>query len=237
MLFDIISLFPNYFSSPLKESLIAKAIDSKTITANIVNLRKYSNLPHQQVDDTPYGGGAGMVLKPDVLATAVKACKEPGSKVILTDPSGKVFNQELAESLAKEKHLIIVCGRYEGVDQRFKDKYVDLEISIGDYVLNGGEAAALVIFETISRLIPGVVGSQESLKKESFAEQTLPSGEKLRLLEYPHYTRPEVFEAERVPEVLLSGNHQLIEEWRKEKSLEKTGRLRPDLLKEATGKD
>jgi len=159
-----------------------------------------------------------MILKPDVLSLAVKDLKTLESKVILTDPSGQNFNQELAQKLAKEKHLIIVCGRYEGVDQRFKDRYVDLEISIGDYILNGGEAASLVILETISRLVPGVIGSSASIAEESFSLQPLVGGKKAKLLEYPQYTRPEVFEGEKVPEILLSGDHGKIKTWRQQKT-------------------
>nr|QBM01827.1 tRNA (guanine-N(1)-)-methyltransferase [uncultured archaeon] len=232
MKFDIVTLFPNFFNSPLQESLLSKAIKSGLLEVEVINLRNYSPYPHRQVDDTPYGGGAGMILKPDVLSLAVKDLKTLESKVILTDPSGQNFNQELAQKLAKEKHLIIVCGRYEGVDQRFKDRYVDLEISIGDYILNGGEAASLVILETISRLVPGVIGSSASIAEESFSLQPLVGGKKAKLLEYPQYTRPEVFEGEKVPEILLSGDHGKIKTWRQQRSLEKTKRLRPDLLKD-----
>jgi tRNA (guanine37-N1)-methyltransferase len=224
MRFDIVTLFPKFFDSPLQESLVAKGINSKKIEVNIVNLREYSDLPHSQVDDKPYGGGAGMVLRADILANCVKALRRPKSKVILMDPTGQRLDQNFAYELAKESHLIIVCGRYEGVDQRFKEKYVDLAISIGDYVLNGGEVASLVILESVARLTPNLVGNKVSLENESFA----PNLE--GLLDFPSYTRPEDFEGEKVPDILLSGNHQKIENWRKEKSLEITKRLRPDLL-------
>ena len=222
---DIVSLFPNFFTTPLQESLISKAIQRKILQVEVHNLRSFSHLSHQSVDDTPYGGGAGMVLRVDVLSEAVKKLKTKDSLVILLDPSGKKFDQKLASNLSTKNHLILVCGRYEGVDQRFKDKYVDLEVSLGDYVLNGGEAAALVLLESVGRLVPGVIGSEESLHSESF------SIENQGILEYPQYTRPEIFENLSVPKILTSGNHQKISVWRKEQALKKTKKLRPDLLK------
>ena len=229
MNFDILTLFPDFFISPLKESLVAKAIETGKISVETHNLRDFSDLPHKQVDDTPYGGGAGMVLQPDVLAKAVKKIRKPNSLVVLTDPAGVRFDQALANKLSQQENLLLIAGRYEGVDQRFKDKYVDLEISIGDYVLNGGEVACLVILETISRLIPGVIGTQESLDFESFSSQEI-EGKTQTLLEYPQYTRPVEFEGEKVPKELLSGNHAEIKKWRLGKALEKTKKLRPDLL-------
>lgn len=230
MKFDIVSLFPTFFNSPLKESLISKAIEAKKFEVGLHDLRSFSKHPHRQVDDTPFGGGAGMVLKPDVLSEAVKALVKPESLVILTDPAGQKFDQNLAVELSKKKHLVLIAGRYEGVDQRFKDRYVDLELSIGDYILNGGEVACLVILETIGRLLPGVIGTPESLEVESFSEVETPAG-KQALLEYPQYTRPAIFEGEAVPETLLSGNHGEIKNWRLRRALEKTQKLRPDLLK------
>jgi len=231
MKIDIVTLFPNYFTSPLKESLIAKALEKGIFKVNLINLRDYSNLPHKQVDDRPYGGGPGMVLRADVLANCVKKLKQKETKVILLDPVGEVFNQKKAVFLSKKKHLIIICGRYEGVDQRFKDKYVDNSISIGDFVINGGEAVSLVLLEAIVRLLPGTLGNQASLEFESFS-----SHEKGALLDFPHYTRPEIFEGKKVPKVLISGDHQKILAWRKEKSFAITQKLRPDLLKQ-TRKD
>lgn len=231
MKFDIVTLFPNFFESPLSESLISKAIKNQKFELKVHNLRDFSDHKNNQVDDTPYGGGPGMVLMADVLAKAVTKLKTSNSLVILTDPSGKKFTQTMAKELSKKQHLILICGRYEGVDQRFKDKYVDLEISIGDYVLNGGEAASLVIFETIARLLPGVIGQENSLIEESFSSQNLPNLGEVALLEYPQYTKPADFEGEVVPEILLSGDHQRIAQWRSEKALEKTKKLRPDLLK------
>lgn len=230
MKFDLISLFPNFFSSPLQEGLISKAIKNKLIEVNTTNLRDFAEGKSKQTDDSPYGGGAGMVLKPDVLARATKSLTKKKSIVILTDPAGIKFDQSLAAKLSKNEHLIIISGRYEGVDQRFKDKYVDLEISIGDYILNGGEAASLVILETVSRLIPGVIGKEESLLQESFSNLKTENTND-QLLEYPQYTRPDDFEGEKVPEILLSGDHEKIRNWRLEEAYKKTKKLRPDLLK------
>lgn len=226
MKFDIVTLFPKYFDSPLQESLIAKAIKKKIFSVNIVNLRDFSNLAHRQVDDKPYGGGAGMVLRADVLASCVKSLRKKSSKVILLDPTGVTFTQKSAVELTKEEHIILICGRYEGVDQRFKDKYVDYQLSIGDYILNGGEAAGLVVLEAIVRLLPGTVSNASSLENESFSAKD----GSLRL-DFPHFTRPEEFEGESVPQVLLSGDHKKIATWRHDKSLEVTKKLRPDLLK------
>lgn len=225
MRLDIVTLFPAFFQSPLNESLIKTAQQKKILEINIINLRDFSSLPHKQVDDSPYGGGAGMILKPDILASCVKKIKEKNSLIILPDPTGKIFSQSKAKDLSKKDHLIFICGRYEGVDQRFKDKYVDLEISLGDYVTNGGETATLVILETIARLIPGVLGNEESLVNESFSLEG-----RSKLLEYPQYTRPENFEGRVVPKILLSGNHESIAKWREKQSYLKTKKLRPDLL-------
>ena len=226
MKFDIVSLFPKYFDSPLQESLIAKAIKQKIFEVAIVNLRDFSNLTRHQVDDKPYGGGAGMVLRADVLAACVNSLRSKVSKVILLDPTGVKFTQRIASELSREAHIILICGRYEGVDQRFKDKYVDLQLSIGDYVLNGGEAAGLVVLEAIARLLPGTIGNAASLENESFSAKD----GSLRL-DYPHYTRPEKFEGKSVPQVLISGDHKKIASWKQGKALEVTQKLRPDLLK------
>lgn len=184
------------------------------------------------MDDKPYGGGVGMVLKADVLTRSVKSvkCKVKSCKIILTSASGKTFTQKKAQALSISKHLIIVCGHYEGVDQRFIDKYVDEEISIGDYVLTGGEVPAMVIVDATTRLIPGVLKKPEAIQNESFSGiRHLNSN--IRLLEHPQYTRPESFEGLKVPKVLLSGNHKEIEKWKTQKSLRKTQKIRPDLLK------
>ena len=219
---QFVTLFPEMFSI-LDESIIGRAKKNKKIDINIVNIRDFSEDKHNKVDDTPYGGGAGMVMMPDVVYRAYNSLEnKENAKVIYMSPQGKKLNQEKVKELSKENHLIILCGHYEGIDQRVLDKIVDEEISIGDYVLTGGELPAMVLIDSVSRYVEGVL-NKESIKEESFSEN---------LLEYPQYTRPEVFEGEKVPEVLLSGNHKEIDKWRKEKSLEITKKKRPDLLKE-----
>ena len=219
MQFDVLTLFPEMFE-PIKQSILGKAIENEKIKLKLVNIRNFSKDKHKKVDDTPYGGGAGMVMKPDVVYDAYKSVYEENAKVIYLSPQGKTLNQKKVEELSKEKHLILLCGHYEGIDQRVIDKIVDEEISIGDYVLTGGEIPAMVLIDTVSRYIDGVL-NQESIKEESFSEG---------LLEYPQYTRPEVFEGEKVPEILLSGHHENIEKWRKEQALKITKQKRPDLL-------
>lgn len=220
MKISIITLFPEVFEPILNSSILKRAKEKGKVSFELINLRDLGEGKHQVVDDRPYGGGAGMILRVDILA---KALKEAGrGKVILTSASGKPYKQTTAHELSKLDHVIIVCGHYEGVDQRFIDKYVDEEISIGDYVLTGGEIPAMVIIDSVVRLISGVLEKEEAVIEESFSEG---------LLEYPHYTRPEVFEGEKVPEVLLSGHHAEISKWRKAKSLEKTKRVRPSLIK------
>lgn len=219
MKFDVLTLFPEMFES-LKTSIIGKAVEKKLIEINLVNIRDFSKNKHKKVDDTPYGGGAGMVMKPDVVYEAYQSIESEEAKVIYMSPQGKTLNQKKVEELSKEKHLIILCGHYEGIDQRVLDKIVDEEISIGDYVLTGGEIPAMALIDSVSRQIEGVL-NQASIEEESFSGG---------LLEYPQYTRPEIFEGEMVPEILLSGNHQKIERWRKEKSIEMTKKKRPDLL-------
>ena len=220
MQFDVLTLFPEMFE-PIKQSILGKAIENEKIKLKLVNIRDFSKDKHKKVDDTPYGGGAGMVMKPDVVYDAYKSVYEENAKVIYLSPQGKTLNQKKVEELSKEKHLILLCGHYEGIDQRVIDKIVDEEISIGDYVLTGGEIPAMVLIDTVSRYIDGVL-NQESIKEESFSEG---------LLEYPQYTRPEVFEGEKVPEILLSGHHENIEKWRQEQALKITKQKRPDLLK------
>ena len=220
MRFDVLTLFPEMFSI-LDESIIGRAKKNKQIDINLVNIRDFSENKHNKVDDTPYGGGAGMVMMPDVVYRAYNSLEnKENAKVIYMSPQGKKLNQEKVKELSKENHLIILCGHYEGIDQRVLDKIVDEEISIGDYVLTGGELPAMVLIDSVSRYVEGVL-NKESIKEESFSEN---------LLEYPQYTRPEVFEGEKVPEVLISGNHKEIDKWRKEKSLEITKKKRPDLL-------
>lgn len=219
MKFNILTLFPEMFET-VKKSVIGKSIEKKIIEINLINIRDFSKNKHKKVDDTPYGGGAGMVMRPDVVYDAYKSIGNQTAKVIYMSPQGKKLNQQKVEELSKEKNLIILCGHYEGIDQRVIDEIVDEEISIGDYVLTGGEIPAMVLIDSVSRYIEGVI-SQESTSEESFSNG---------LLEYPQYTRPEIFNEKKVPEVLISGHHENIEKWRKEKSLEITKIKRPDLL-------
>ena len=220
MKFDVLTLFPEMFE-PLNSSIIGRAKEKNLIEINLINIRDFSRDKHKKVDDTPYGGGAGMVMMPDVVYDAYKSVEDKNAKVIYMSPQGKKLTQKKVEELANEEHLIILCGHYEGIDQRVIDKIVDEEISIGDYVLTGGELPAMVLIDSVSRYNSGVI-AEESREEESFANG---------LLEYPQYTRPEVFEGVKVPEVLLSGHHANIEKWRKEKALEITKLKRPDLLK------
>ncbi len=220
MKFDVLTLFPEMFEV-LNQSIIGKAIEKELIDINLINIRDFSKDKHKKVDDTPYGGGAGMVMKPDVIYDAYQSIKDKNAKVIYMSPQGKPLNQKKVEELSKENHFIILCGHYEGIDQRVLDKIVDEEISIGDYVLTGGEIPAIVLIDSVSRYVEGV------LKKDSIKEESFSNG----LLEYPQFTRPEVFEGMKVPEILLSGHHENIEKWRKEKSLEMTKKKRPDILR------
>ena len=220
MKFSVLTLFPEMFT-PLKESIIGKAVEDKKIELNLINIRDFSKDKHKKVDDTPYGGGAGMVMKADVVYDAYQSVREEGAKVIFLSPQGKTLNQDKVKKLAKEKHLILLCGHYEGIDQRVIDEIVDEEISIGDYVLTGGELPAMVLIDSVSRYVDGVL-SDESIKEESFTNN---------LLEYPQYTRPEIFHGIKVPEVLLSGHHENIKKWREEQSLKNTLQKRPNLLK------
>lgn len=220
MKFNILTLFPEMFE-PIKQSIIGKAVEKNIVEINLINIRDFSKDKHKKVDDTPYGGGAGMVMRADVVYDAYKSIKDSKTKVIYLSPKGKTLNQKMVEKLSKEESLTLLCGHYEGIDQRVIDKIVDEEISIGDYVLTGGEIPAMVLIDSVSRYIPGVL-SHESIKEESFSNG---------LLEYPQYTRPEIFEGEKVPEILISGHHEKIEEWRKKESLQITKIKRPDLLK------
>lgn len=219
---DIITLFPEIFA-PLNESIIGRARKQGLVEINVVNLRDYTHDRRGTVDDVPYGGGPGMLMKPEPLFEAVEALRGPGSLVVLTGPRGKRFTQSAARELTEVPHIIMICGHYEGVDERVREGLTDLEISIGDYVLTNGNLAAMVIVDAVVRLLPGVLGCGESSADESFSGN---------LLEYPQYTRPAEFRGMAVPEVLLSGNHAEIAAWRKRQSRELTRRLRPDLLSE-----
>ena len=219
MKFDVLTLFPEMFET-LTKSITGKAIEKELININLINIRDFSKDKHKKVDDTPYGGGAGMVMKPDVVYDAYLSVKSENAKVIYLSPQGKTLNQNKVEELAKEKHLILLCGHYEGIDQRVLDEIVDEEISIGDYVLTGGELPAMVLIDSVWRYVDGVL-SDESTDEESFSNG---------LLEYPQYTRPEIFDNVKVPDVLISGHHENIRKWRRERSLENTFKKRPEML-------
>jgi tRNA (guanine37-N1)-methyltransferase len=226
MFIEILSLFPEYFRSPLAESLLGKAIATGRLDVTVTDLRSFAEGRHRPVDDAPYGGGAGMVLMAPVVAAAVESRREPEHRprawTVLLTPDGERLDQALVESLASRKRLLLVCGRYEGVDERARLlQLFDQEISLGDFVLPGGESAALALTEAVSRLIPGVVGSSESLEDESFARERL---------DYPHYTRPREYRGLSVPETLLSGDHERIRRWRRARALQRTRERRPDLL-------
>jgi len=220
---SILTIFPEMVEPYISFGMLRKAVDDGYIHVAAINIRDYASGKHRVTDDKPYGGGCGMVMKPEPLAASIKAAKErsPGARVIHMTPQGRRFDQSLARELAFQSGLIFVCGRYEGVDERIVENYIDEEISIGDYVLTGGEMAALVVTDAVIRLIPGVLGGQESAEKDSFSSN---------LLEHAHYTRPCCFEGECVPDVLISGNHARIESWRLETSLIRTFLKRPDLI-------
>lgn len=246
MKISIITLFPEVFEPILNFSILKRAQEKKKVEFQLINLRDFGEGKHKVVDDKPYGGGAGMILKPDVLAKAreyivygmsyrgktkkrIQNTKYKIPYTVLMSASGKTWNQTKAKKFSKLKNLILVCGHYEGVDQRFIDKYVDEEISIGDYVLTGGEIPAMVIVDSITRLLPGVLEKEEAIHEESFSIYNIQNTP-YQLLEYPHYTRPEEFEGKEVPKVLLSGNHAEISKWREEQAIKRTKERRPDLL-------
>lgn len=220
MKIDILTLFPQMFA-PVKESIIKRAVDKKLLEINIVDIREFSKDKHKKCDDYPFGGGAGMLMQVEPLYYAIKSVQSGNSKLIFPSPQGKVFNQNMAKELSEEEHLVFICGHYEGVDERIFELFNIEEISLGDFVLTGGELPSMVMVDAISRLVDGVI-SRESLESESFSNN---------LLEYPQYTRPSSFMGLDVPEVLLSGNHQEIEKWRNEQSLKRTKERRKDLLK------
>jgi tRNA (guanine37-N1)-methyltransferase len=218
--FTILTLFPELIEGYFKSSIMAKAVDKAIIEYEIINIRDFALNKHKNCDDYPYGGGAGMVLKPEPLAAALESVGADSKRTVFPSPSGKLFKQDYAVDLSGEKELVFICGRYEGIDQRIIDSFVDDEICIGDYILSSGEVSTMTVIDCVYRLLDGVISS-DSLEEESFVNG---------LLEYPQYTRPEVFRDMKVPEVLLSGHHKNIKEWRHEKSLEKTENYRPDLL-------
>ena len=222
MRIDVFTIFPSIVEGPLRESLLGKAIEADIVDVRVHDIRAFVTDKHRQVDDEPYGGGPGMVLKPEPVFAAVESLGEGTKRVIVLSPAGRRLEQSLVRELAKESWLVLISGRYEGVDERVVEGLPAEEVSIGDYVLSGGEIPALVVLEAVTRLVPGVVGKEESLERESFEDGAL---------DHPHYTRPSEFRGMAVPDVLLSGNHTEVERWRREAAWEKTRRNRPDLLK------
>lgn len=227
MRFDCLTLFPDMIESVLGDSIIGRARAAGLLEVRTVNIRDYANNKHNRVDDYPYGGGAGMVMQPDPIVRAYQAVTEgltQKPRTIYLSPQGRVFDQQMAKELAREPHLVLLCGHYEGVDERAIEEIVDEEISIGDFVLTGGEIPAMAVIDAVARLLPGVLASEEAYQLESHYDG---------LLEFPQYTRPPEFEGRSVPEVLLSGNHQKVDRWRREQAVLRTARKRPDMLKTA----
>ena len=222
MRIDVVTIFPGIFESPLRESLLGRAIEAGLLDVRVHDLRDSTSDKHRQVDDESYGGGPGMVLKPEPVFAAVESLGAGERRTLLLSPAGRRLDQDLARELAAEPWLVLICGRYEGVDERVAEGLPAEEVSIGDYVVAGGEVPALVVLEAVTRLVPGVIGREESHEQDSFGDAGV--------LDHPHYTRPAEFRGMRVPETLLSGNHAEIERWRREAALEKTRRNRPDLL-------
>lgn len=223
MRFDILTIFPQLLDSPLKEGIIRRAIEAGKISVNIHDIRDFAEDKHTMTDDRPFGGGEGMVMKPEPIVGALRHVEkeQPGGRVILLSPQGRTYTQETAERLSNSEHLVFLCGRYEGVDERIREKYIDEEISIGDYILTGGELPAMVLVDSITRLLPGVLGCGDSAVNDTFSRG---------LLKNPQYTRPRIFEGNSVPEVLLSGDHAVIAEWRFVASVQQTLERRPELL-------
>lgn len=224
---DVLTLFPDILTAYLGESILKRAIEKKLLEVKLVNLRDFASGPHRTVDDAPYGGGAGMVFKPEPLFRAMDSLREDNEprKVVLLSPQGRPFNQAMAEAFSREaSRFVFICGRYEGIDERVRS-IIDDEVSIGDYVITGGELAALIIIDAVTRLLPGALGDERSAEDESFS---------WGLLDYPHYTRPREFKGMHVPEVLLSGNHRDIKIWRRKEALKKTLQMRPDLIEKVT---
>lgn len=222
MKIHVLTLFPEMFDGVIGSSILKKAQDKGAVSIEVINFRDFSTNKHKTVDDYPYGGGNGMVLKPEPIFHAVESIKgHQQARIIMLTPQGEKYNQRKAEELKKEDHLIFLCGHYEGFDERIREHLVSDEVSIGDFVLTGGELASMVVIDSIVRLLPGVLGNEESVNTDSFSSN---------LLEYPQYTRPEVFRGWKVPDTLLSGHHKNIEDWRKEESLRRTYDRRPDLI-------
>jgi tRNA (guanine37-N1)-methyltransferase len=219
--FTVLTLFPESFSGYIETSILARAIERELIRIKLINIRDFAFDKHRKCDDSPYGGGPGMIFKPEPLSRAIESTGNTAGRVIYLTPAGKIFNQRYAQDIAQEKEVVLICGKYEGIDQRIIDQYVTDELSIGDYILSSGEIAAKVVIDTVSRLISGVI-KEESLVEESF---------NMGILEYPQYTRPQVFNGREVPEILTQGHHAKIQEWRLIKGIEKTLKNRPELLK------
>jgi len=235
MQFDIVTIFPEFFDGPFRYGIVRRAQEAGSLAIRVVDLRDFTGDRHRTVDDRPFGGGAGMVLKPEPLFAAVEQLQSEGPRpwVILLSPGGRPFRQADATRLAAKERVTLLCGRYEGVDERVTEGVVDEELSVGDYVLSGGEPAAALIVDAVTRLLPGALGNEESTVQESFSPEVSSEGASGELLEYPHYTRPAVFRGMAVPEVLLSGHHQQVDRWRRKKALEKTLHRRPELLERA----
>ncbi|MFQ5691537.1 MAG: tRNA (guanosine(37)-N1)-methyltransferase TrmD [Nitrospinota bacterium] len=225
MIFEVVTIFPRMLDSPLREGILRKAVEKGLLTVRVHDLRAFTDDPYRTTDDYPYGGGGGMVMTPGPFGRAVETIQGAGphARVILLSPQGRLFTQDRARALAKEERVVLLCGRYEGVDERVRELYVDEEISIGDYVLTGGELPALVVMDAAARMIPGVLGCARSAAEDSFARGAL---------DFPHYTRPETFKGRSVPPVLLSGDHEAIRRWRRREALLRTAQRRPDLIQE-----
>jgi tRNA (guanine37-N1)-methyltransferase len=226
MRFDILTLFPDLFPSLLKETILGRAVAKGLVDIRLINIRSFARGPHRVTDDRPYGGGDGMVMKAGPIYRALESVERvrDRSRTVLLTPQGELFTQSLAWELSRMEHLVLICGRYEGIDERVRTECADMDLSIGDYVLSGGELAAMVVVDAVSRLVPGVLGGERSNLEDSFEDG---------LLEYPHYTRPRVFGDQEVPAVLLSGDHEMIRVWRRTESLKRTLERRPDLLEKA----
>lgn len=226
MRFDVLTLFPELISPFLETGVLGRAVKKGVVDVKLTNIRSFAQGPHKVTDDRPYGGGDGMIMKPGPIIRALKSIDRADGRslVILLTPQGEPFEQSMAWELSKADQLILICGRYEGVDERVKSGQIDKEVSIGDYILSGGELGALVVIDAVSRLVPGVLGGERSSEEDSFTDG---------LLEYPQYTRPRVFRGQEVPSVLLSGDHEKIRQWRRTQSLKRTLERRPDLLKKA----
>lgn len=228
VIFDILTIFPDLLDSPLNEAIIRRAREANQVAIEITNIRDFATDKHSMTDDRPFGGGEGMVMKPEPLTAALASVnrRKGSGRVVLLSPQGRQYNQEVAREFSREEHLILICGRYEGVDERFRKMSVHDEVSIGDYILTGGELAAMIIIDSVTRLLPGVLGCADSAEKDTFSRQ---------LLKHPQYTRPRVFEGREIPEVLLSGDHAKIEEYRFLESVRRTLDRRPDLLRREFG--